>query len=166
MCPVDDVEVRLAAIDRSLRFHDGKGTVIDTVVADAEKLLQFVESRALHLRIRIGLIVDQSTGNIRIDQGGPEVQLHDTEQVDLTVQALDSKGYPVADSISATSSDDTVVTLQQSGNTFTAAAQAPGSATITFTDGNLSATEAIDVVPGDVAKITIAEGTPVPQNPA
>ncbi len=38
-----------------------------------------------------------------------------------------------------------------------------GSAVITVSDGTLSATEAIDVVAGPVATVTIGEGTPVPQ---
>lgn len=93
------------------------------------------------------------------------VQLHDDEKVDLSVTEADAKGVALKDTLSWTTSDTAVATVTVSEDTMTGTVVAgmPGSCVITVTDGSLSATEAIDVVPGNVATISIAEGTAVPQ---
>lgn len=88
------------------------------------------------------------------------MQLHDTEQFTLTLEAQDSKGFAVADTLTWTVDDPNVVSLQVSSDTMSATilAGAPGSAVVTITDGTLTATEAVDVVPGAVAKLVLTEG--------
>lgn len=89
------------------------------------------------------------------------MQLQDNQQVDYTVAGKDAKGYDVSgEAFSCSSSDETVVTVANGGNgRFTAVAGAPGSATLTFSDGTLSATEAIDVVPGGAATVSVNPGS-------
>jgi hypothetical protein len=93
------------------------------------------------------------------------VQLHDNEKVDLTVTEADAKGVALMDTLIWTTSDPAVATVTVSADTMTGTVVAgvPGSCVVTVTDGALSATEAIDVVPGTVATISIGEGVPVPQ---
>ena len=87
------------------------------------------------------------------------MQLRDTEQVTYTITALDAKGYEV-DTVDFSASIDNgdVAAITDNGNTFLVVAGNPGSAVITFTDGTLTATEALDVVPGDLATIRVVAG--------
>lgn len=105
------------------------------------------------------------------------MQLHDDEQITLTVAVTDAKGVPIADDPLNTADNLTwafdngeVATLQISDDTRSATVVAglPGSGTGTVTLGELSATFAVDVVPGDAALVSISEGTPEkqPTNPA
>ena len=94
------------------------------------------------------------------------MQLTDTQQVSLDVDPQDSKGFDVADTLTWTSSDDTVISLQPSadGKSCLCVAGVPGAGVVvTVTDGTLSATDNFDVVPGNVATLNISEGTPVEQ---
>lgn len=100
------------------------------------------------------------------------MQLHDDEKVTLSVTVADAKGASIPDDSSITTDDlswtvdnETVATLQVSADTRTCTVVAglPGSAVVTISVGELSATEAIDVVAGNAALITITEGTPEKQ---
>lgn len=92
------------------------------------------------------------------------VQIHDDEKFDLTVHTTDAKGFETADAIDWAVDDTSVVTLTVSadGRSCTVVAGSPGSAVITVTDNAttppLSATEAVDVVPGGTATISLTEG--------
>lgn len=100
---------------------------------------------------------------------GDTVQLTDTQQVTLTVQAEDSKGFPTSDNLTWSTADDTVVSLQPSADTMSCLCVAgdPGlGVVVTVTDGTISATESFDVVAGGVATLQISEGTPEEQPPA
>ena len=103
------------------------------------------------------------------------MQLHDDEQVTLSVAVADAKGAAISDDASRTDddlqwtvADENVATLQVSADTraCTVVAGTPGSTVVTIKLGDLEATEAIDVVAGDAALITISEGTPEKQNAA
>jgi hypothetical protein len=125
------------------------------------------------LYITIGPIRDQATGEIaQTTVGGNKVQLRDSQKVDLTVSAVDAKGAPVPDDPGTTTDDllwsigdESVATLDVSDDTRTCTVIAgmPGSSVVTVALGELSATLAVDVVPGNVALLTINEGTPVDQ---
>lgn len=126
------------------------------------------------LFLTLGPVRDQQTGQpTGNNPKGSPMQLHDTEQVDLSVAVADVKGAPISDD-SATTSDDlnwtvddeTVATLNVSGDTRTATVVAGtvGSTVITVSLGELSATLAVDVIPGAAAKVSISEGAPTEQN--
>lgn len=95
---------------------------------------------------------------------GVPVQIHDDEKFTLTVHTQDAKGFETSDAIDWTADNTDVVTLQVSddGRSCTVVAGNPGSAVITVTDTStdpqLSATEAVDVVAGGTATITLTEG--------
>ena len=92
-------------------------------------------------------------------------QLHDNEQFDVVASATDAKGFVVADAFTAPIDNTAVATVVAGadGATFTVVAGTPGSAVLTVTDGTLTATLAVDVVPGSVALVDLVAGTPVPQ---
>lgn len=123
------------------------------------------------LHLTAGPVVDQTTGAPAppAPQEGDRMQIHDNEKFALTADTRDAKGFPTSDPLEWTVDGDAVVTLSVSedGRTCTVIAVAPGSAVITVTDGVtapvLTATEAVDVVPGGTALITLAEGPAEPQ---
>lgn len=94
------------------------------------------------------------------------MQLTDTQQVSLSVDPEDSKGQSVSDTLTWTSSDDSVVSLQPAddGKSCLCVAGNPGTGiVVTVSDGTLTATDNFDVVPGAVAALKITEGTPEEQ---
>lgn len=121
-------------------------------------------------------VTGEATGNVF---GGPMSQLHTDEKVTGTIRALDSRGFEVPDD-PATESDNVtwtlqaggegVATLEVSGDTRSAtlSAVAPGSTVLTADiatpAGNRVVTQALDVIPGDVASLEIVMGTPVKQD--
>lgn len=137
---------------------------LDETLGHAKDVAKFlgVSSGGTVLRLRTGPVVDQRSGQpVAHRIGGSVMQLHDNEQVSYSLTAADAKGVAIAgDSFTATSDTTDVVAInQQADGSFLAVAGVPGSATVTFTDGTLSVTEAIDVVPGSVATIQVTAGT-------
>lgn len=166
-----DRETALLAATRLYERSFGKGHCCDRDLADlldaADVFYGWLTS-PVTLTLTAGPAVDQTTGQpTTTPTGVPQMQLHDNEQVDLTVDTRDAKGFETPADITWTSSDETVVTITGADDgdskTATAVAGNPGSAVITVSDGNLSATVAIDVVPAGTATISIGEGTPVEQ---
>jgi Bacterial Ig-like domain (group 2) len=91
------------------------------------------------------------------------VQMTDAQAVTYTVDPEDSKGFPVADTITwSESSGGTVVTATPAADGLSCvfAAVAPGTATISATDGTLSASDSIDVTTGGVASLVLTPGAP------
>lgn len=131
------------------------------ILRTAETFLAWLNGpTSIHLHA--GPVRDQVTG---LPPGaptpkGPTMQLHDNEQFDLSADTKDAKGFETVDTLTWSIDDETVATLAVSDDTKTCTVVAgnPGSAVITVTDGDRSVTEAIDVVAGDTALITLAEG--------
>ena len=121
-----------------------------------------------------GPITDQTTGLPTGQIGATVTQLHDNQQFTLTLTAKDAKGIDVPDDPTQasddpvwSSSDDTVFTVHAdpaNPRTATVVAGVPGSAVGTVAVGSVSATFAVDVVPGPVALVQLAEG-PVTDQP-
>lgn len=130
----------------------------------------------VHFEFTIGPVRRQSDGSpTGRTIGGFPMQLHDDEQITLSVAVTDAKGAPIADDPLNSADNlvwsfdtESVATLQVSDDTRSATVVAglPGSGTGTVTLGDLSATFAVDVVPGNAALISISEGTPEKQPPA
>jgi hypothetical protein len=99
----------------------------------------------------------------RIGENGMSVTMTDAQQVDYTCEPEDSKGVEVSDTLTWSSDDGgavLTVTPSADGLSCTFAAVAPGSATITVTDGTLSGSDLITVTPGAVASLVLTPGTP------
>lgn len=108
-------------------------------------------------------------------EGEITLQLQATQQVALAVSAQDRYGNPVtvAGNLLWTSSDESVITLDQSqvpvdGSVTAVTTGAVGSAAVTVTDdvngdgtGDYIGSLAIDVVAGPMSEIVVTAGTPV-----
>lgn len=162
-------QLRLACLDLALRQHD-RSPFAETAFESAEHIYRWVSKRTPAM-IRIVAVGDVTK---QPKKGTPMAQLHDDEQFDITVSATDAKGFQLSgEALTVTSADETVATVQDQGNgVYLIVAGNPGSTIVTFDAGqddegnDVSATEAVDVVPGGVATIALTEGTPTPQTPA
>jgi hypothetical protein len=142
------------------------------VLSTAERFLSWLRGPT-HLHLTVGVVRDQTTGLPTGTPAGEPMQIHDHEQFDLALVALDSEGSPTAPATPPvwTTTDDTVVPVNVSadGMTFSVIAGVPGSAVVqcdvTKDDGSVvTVTEAVDVVPGGVATISLVAG-PVTEQP-
>jgi hypothetical protein len=124
------------------------------------------------MRLTVGPVCDQVTGQpTGKTVGGPVAQLRDTEQFTLSVDVSDAKGASIPDQAGSDDNvgwsvdDGDVATLQVSEDSrqCTVVAGNVGSAVVTVTLGDLSATLAVDVIPGAAARLVINEGSIEPQ---
>jgi hypothetical protein len=102
-------------------------------------------------------------------------QLHDNEQVDVTISAVDAKGFETADAITyeVVEGDVTVVgATDEDSHTATIVAGTPGPYRVTATDATaidpvtnlpLAADISGVVSPAGAVSISVTEGTPVVQ---
>lgn len=165
------VELHLGA--GTVRLHRGVDAAATIAAAEtairntAETFLAWLHGPT-SIRLHAGIVRDQTSG---LPTGTPTtegnlMQIHDNEQFDLVAAVEDAKGFPTTDALTWTVDNADAVTLAVSDDTLTCTVVAgnPGSAVITVTDGTLSVTEAIDVVPAGAATIALAEG-PVTEQP-
>lgn len=165
---VHENQLRLACLDLALRQHS-RSPFGETAFESAEHIYRWVNKRT-PATIRVVAVGDVIKQNPQEDN---PMQIHDNEQFDVTIEVDDAKGFQITgDALTVTSSDESVITVQSSapGSTvYTLVAGNPGSAVVTFdagTDDNgnqVTATEAVDVVPGNVATIKITEDTATTQ---
>ena len=91
------------------------------------------------------------------------LQLTDTQQVTLTVEAEDSKGNEVSDTFTWTVDNGSVLALTPSSDTTSCdcVAGTPGEANVTVTDSStppLTAVQAFTVAAGAAAQLVITPG--------
>lgn len=129
--------------------------------------------RIREIRLAVGTAEPK---HVRKVHGGPTVafQLHDTDQVNLEVEALDAEGNPAAATIAWSSSDETVVSITDNGDGTVTATASPGAAglgtaTITATatdtsDGDTHVgTFDVEVVASDAVTVNIIAGVAQPK---
>ena len=141
----------------------------ELVLATAGEFTNWLLARPARLRLRAAPFTfpegHPGPGVPTKHQGdGMSVTMSDSEQVTYAVAAEDSKGFPVSDTITWSSDDaGAVLTVTPSADGLSCdfAAVAPGSATITASDGTLSASDLITVVTGAVTQLVLTPGTPV-----
>lgn len=178
--PLDDqaMAVRVAALQAAVETHVSLGSLMlcpgvdraETIAraereirATAENFLAWLQG-TVRLRLTPGPIRDQTTGapTGTPTPEGASMQLHDNEKVTYTADTEDAKGIDTAEQVEWTIDNGDVASLNVSGDTRTCevVAGVPGSATLTATIPalGLSATEAIDVVPGGTATIRLEAG--------
>lgn len=101
-------------------------------------------------------------------------QLRDSDQVTLSVEALDSEGNKADADIAWSSSDDTIVAIDDHGDGTATAIASPGdaglgTATVTVdvtdkSDGDVhTGTFDIEVVAGDAVTVNVSAGAPEPK---
>lgn len=161
---------RQDALDFALAFYQQtnqlEGLDIEKLLKAAEEVMEYLMTPDIVI-LRHGPVYRQD-GSLSPHQppvGGNTMQLHDDEQVSVSISALDAKGQDIpGENFTATVDDVTVVTVAEGvEGVFEIVAGLPGSAVVTYTDGTLSITESFDVVPGSVATLQITEGTPEKQ---
>jgi hypothetical protein len=159
---VYDTQLRLAALKIALQGYNHDALSGQTVYDIAEKIYRWANKRT-PATIKIVAIGDVTRQNQQEDQ---PMQIRDNEQFTVTLEVDDAKGFAIqGDQLTVTSADESVATVQDQGNgTYLVVAGNPGSTVITFdagTDDNgnqVTATEAVDVVAGNVATVKVTEG--------
>jgi hypothetical protein len=156
-----------AALDLHRASLDRPGTIgdaEDAVRATAETFTAWLLGTT-RIRLTRSPITSQTTGQPAGQAPeGATVQIHDDETFTLTVNTRDARGFETADTIDWAVDNGDVLSLQISDDSRSCrvVAGTPGSAVVTVTDTaidpQLSATEAVDVVPGGTATITLTEG--------
>lgn len=173
----DPMTARIAALQAAVDTHARilrlcPGVDRAATIAQAETTIRHTADTYLawlrgtvRLRLTPGPIQDQATG---LPTGSPHpegdnpMQLHDNEKVTYTADTEDAKGIDTVETIEWTIDNTGVATINVSDDTRTCevVAGVPGSAILTANIPalGLSATEAIDVVPGGTATITLVPG--------
>lgn len=170
---------RIKAAELAVTLHAAKSGKphADTVTADADVIFKWLTA-AIHWQLHPGPVFNQDTGRSDYRKLGTPVQIHDDEGVVYTLSALDSRGQEVLDDPNTDTdnaewtldgTDLLTVTVDASNRQATVLAQGPtGSGVMTVTiptaNGPLVVTEAIDVVAGDIATVSLSPGTPFKQS--
>jgi hypothetical protein len=163
----------------ALRAWSPGQQITDEIIQLFDTFLMLIAGTAYQLVISPGKVYDQGPkpgpGRTANFTPGGAVIMKDTQYFPLTVQAVDTKGFPVPDTsaVSFSSNDESVFTIGQLpdpanpgvGDVDCAIAVGPGSAVLTGSDGNISGTLAIDVTTGDIASLVITAGQ-VAEQPA
>jgi len=162
---------RKAALDAAVAVsaQPGETATPAAVLAAATAFLGWLTGARLRVAVDP---VTYTQGNPTRSQAtlflGGAVQLTDTQQVTLAVEPEDSKGEATSDTLTWSTADTTVISLQPSADTLSClcVAGVPGTGiVVTVTDGTISASESFDVVAGTAASLVITPGTPEEQPP-
>lgn len=96
------------------------------------------------------------------------ISMKDDENVVVQVQPLDKKGNPVTDSVTYSIDNTGVATLAPSedGYSVIVSGVAPGTASITITDGTLSTLVAVNIEGDTATALSATVGTPTAQDDA
>lgn len=156
----------------------GLGALTGAFIATASAVHRFLVGPAA-LFLTIGPILKQGTREpTGREPGGSPMQLRDNEEVDLFVSVASAKGNEIADqpgtqddlqwSIEGSEGgNDGVIELEVSADTRTCTVRALdlGSSVVRVELGELFATVAVDVIPGEAAVVSVSTGTPRKQTP-
>lgn len=169
--------IQLEALDRAVRLfapapppmtQAAQDDLMRRVLATASTFARWLGNPAISIRIVPDIITWTQTSSVvhnTIIIGG-KVQLPDNQQVSLSVEAQDAKGFATNEAgdvvVTWNTSDASVVNLQPAADGLSCLAVAgnPGSALVTVSDGANSGSLAFDVTAGPAAAIVINAGTP------
>jgi hypothetical protein len=177
--PEQVARAREAALNASLHMHlaeaSRRGLIRHPEGGNTEQKILDTASRfyawltgTVTLTLHEGPVVSQATGKPTgtTHPEGENMQLHDDEKFNLSVDTKDAKGFETSDAIDWAASDGGTIlalTVASDGRSCEVVAVAPGSAVITVTDNAttppMTATEAVDVVPAGTATVSLAEGS-------
>lgn len=167
---------RAQALTETVHLYRERFAALATTNVDAARAELLATASAMYrwlagpvrLSLTYGPIVEQGTLNPTGKDGAVVTQLRDTQQFTLTLTAQDAKGAEVLDDATTaaddptwSTSDEVVFTLAvdpANPRSATVVAGLPGSAVGTVALGEVSATFAVDVVPGAIAMVSLAEG--------
>jgi hypothetical protein len=165
---------RLQALALAVELHSGariSPRATDAVLLTAGQFSRWLDAPPHQLRLRAAPFTfpeghpGPGVPTRHTEHGGHmSVTITDDQEVTYTVEPEDDKGFAVSDTITWSSDDaGAVLTITPSADGLSAvfAAVAPGSATISATDGTLSASDLVTVTAGAVASLVLTPGTPV-----
>jgi hypothetical protein len=163
--------VRLEALAEAVRLHARHQSDAEEVLETAGMFAAWLSALPHRLRLRPAPFTFPQAPS-----GGPgipvtftstgghmSVIISDAQEITYTVEPEDSKGFPVADTLTwSEDSSGAVVTVTPSADGLSAlfAAVGPGTATITVSDGTLSGSDLITVTAGEVASLALTPGAP------
>lgn len=163
---------RLQSMQLAVQLHCHKFRGDEALVGTATSIFDWLIG-PIAIFVTLGQVLVQGTGQpAGYSVKGSQMQLRETDQIDLSVSVQSVKGSPIpdrpgdiTDDLIWLISDESVAQLAVSEDTrtCTVVAGVPGTADISVSLGDLSARLACDVVPGDASVLTISEGTPVSQ---
>ena len=167
---IDRARSEALALATELHAFDRDHDQVDCVLETAGKFTRWLVERPHRLHLRPAPFTFQQPAypgpavHTKTGDHGMSVTMTDAQTVSYTCEPEDSRGFPVADTLTwSESSSGAVVTAAPSADglscVFTAVA--PGTSTITVTDGTLTGTDIITVTPGPVASLVLTPGTPV-----
>lgn len=169
--------IKLEALRLAVKLHGPDPITPEAagiVLATANVFAQWLGNPVVSLRIRPDhWTYNQGAGQYRPTEfKGDVMQLADNQQVSMTVEATDAKGFATTEAgdvvVTWDTSDAAVVNLQPAANGMTCLAVAgnPGSALVTVSDGTNSGSLAVDVTSGPAVSLVVNAGTPEDQPPA
>lgn len=160
----DETALRVVALQAATESASNCGCCRDVVKQAADEYFEWLTRR---IPATISLAVGEVEKQPQQEEQNP-MQIHDDEQFSVTLTVKDAKGAQITgDQITVTVDNSDVVSAEalSDGSGYNLVAGNPGSAVVTFnagTDDNgheVVVTEAVDVVPGNVATVQITEGT-------
>lgn len=169
--------IQLEALDRAVRLFApapppmtkaAQDDLMQRVLGTASTFARWLGNPAISIRI-VPDIITWTQGSSAVHNTiiiGGKVQLPDNQQVSLSVEAQDAKGFATNEAgdvvVTWNTSDASVVNLQPAADGLSCLAVAgnPGSALVTVSDGANSGSLAFDVTAGPAAAIVINAGTP------
>jgi hypothetical protein len=180
----DTSDERKLALAYAVRLHQAQfdeskpenlATLTGMLLASAGAIHRWLVGPAA-LFLTIGPILKQGTREPTGRQpGGSPMQLRDNEEVDVAVTVASAKGNVIPDQPgveddlqwSVEEGGEAVVELAVSEDTRVCTVRAldTGSAVVRVELGELFATVAVDVIPGEAALVTVNVGTPRKQEP-
>jgi hypothetical protein len=178
----DDPVVALQEATKAITAHglfaeivhfQGEGAATQTVLRLASAYVQWLR-RLVSVRLDLVAIEEQDDPSIRHDLVGVAMTTFDTsQQARYVIDAVDDRGFPVDSTwtVSVSGPDASTVTAEvleaESGTAsgkdeLVVVAVHPGSATVTITntvDPSIFGSDAVDVIPGGVATVSLGAPT-------
>lgn len=175
----DYTRERELALAHAVELHEDRYVAGDSAITDRELIATataafwFLVGPAF-LVLTIGPVTEQATGEPvpAPTNGGTTMQIRATQKFTATVGVADSRGNVIGDQpgtqddIAWSVDGDDVLALEVSDDSRTATVTASGpvgSAVLRAQLGELFVTEAVDVVPGKAALLTVTTSEPVEQ---
>lgn len=164
-------DLRLEALRSACLLYQGTREAPFVVLRAAAEFLNHWLAKRPHKLVLIGPRFTFAQGNpaLRVPThylgDGMSVTMTDDQQVTYSVAAVDDKGNPTSDAITWSVDDDTVLSFTTSADSMSATfiGGEPGTATITASDGTLSASDLVTVTAGAAASLVLNPGAPEAQ---
>lgn len=168
---MDPTNARYYGIQFALQTDFGRAADFDDLMQLAARFAQQLVARPHTLVLFVSPITREQmsakTSPTATKEDGMGTSLQDTQQVLVSVMPEDSKGFPVADTLTWSESSGGVnlsLVPSADGLSCMVNAVAPGTGiVVSVTDGNFTATESFDVTAGGVAQLVLSVGTPQDQ---